>query len=511
MMPTSRAALIELNGITKEFGVVRALSGVDLYVRPGEILGIVGHNGAGKSTLMGVMRGTTGCTAGTVRVDGGDVTPSYSVRRAYDLGIRCVFQEPSLCLTLKVFENTRLIHRDLHGFGWAGRARKLIGASLDAIFPGHGIDVDAVTGDLPTGARQMVEIARAFTVVSAPARLVILDEPTSSLDARIAAQFLAYVRGCPARNQSCILISHRLKEIIGNTGRVVVMRDGAVVGEQPSAGLRDEALVTMMGVMAQARTSAAPVRPAPDPVQAAAAAARPDRVSIDPPRPGAFRLEARAGEVVGLAGLDGHGQRRTLLRVFQAAATSGAAGTVRGRVAYVSGDRHREGVFALWSVAHNVSIVVMRRLAHAGFINPGTEWSLAAQWRDRLGIKTPDVGQPITSLSGGSQQKVLIARALCSGADIVLLDDPMRGVDVSSKREMFEQIRREAAEGKCFLLYTTESEELHYCDRVYVFYQDGITEEIAQSELTEERVLRASFADSAAVDPAANAPLARSA
>ena len=507
-MSLEGGSLVRLTGVTKQFGVVRALAGVDLEVGRGEILGVVGHNGAGKSTLMGVLRGTIPCTAGTIRVVGCDVTPSYSVRQAYDLGIRCVFQEPSLCLTLRVFENTRLIHPNLKGTGWAKRARKLIGDSLDTIFPEHGIDVDAVTGDLPSAARQMIEIARAFTVVSAPARLVILDEPTSALDARIAAQFLAYVRGCPGRDQSCILISHRLKEIIGNTARVVVLRDGAVVGERPSAGLHEDALVNLMGAMVQARSTPAQEYPVGGPDPSGAATRFAERVFIDPPRPGSARLEARAGEVVGLAGLDGHGQRRTLLGVFEAG-KSGADGAVKGQVAYVSGDRHREGVFALWSVSHNLTLGVMRRLARAGFMHPAVERRLAAQWRDKLGIKTPDVGQPIMSLSGGNQQKVLIARALCSGADVVLLDDPMRGVDVSSKREMFEQIRREAASGKCFLLYTTEAEELHYCDRVYVFYQDGITAEIARSELTEERVLRASFADTTAADVPMPAAMAR--
>ena len=166
-----------------------------------------------------------------------------------------------------------------------------------------------------------------------------------------------------------------------------------------------------------------------------------------------------------------------------------------GRIAYVSGDRHRDGMFPLWSVGQNLTIGLMRLLARHGFISRGEEASIANQWRDNINIKTPDVNQPIVSLSGGNQQKVLIARALASGSEIVLLDDPMRGVDVSTKREMFSETRREAGRRKCFLLHTTETRELENCDRAYVFYRGAIIEEIDRASLTEERVLRASFTE----------------
>ncbi|MBX6322786.1 MAG: sugar ABC transporter ATP-binding protein, partial [Rhodospirillaceae bacterium] len=188
-----------------------------------------------------------------------------------------------------------------------------------------------------------------------------------------------------------------------------------------------------------------------------------------------------------------------LLAVF-AAAHGGATGArVTGSVAYVSGDRPREGVFPLWSVGRNVTIGLLRRLSRSGFLDPAHERRLAEDWRERIAIKTPDVGQSILSLSGGNQQKVLIARAFASGADILLLDDPMRGVDVGTKRELFRDIRREAEQGRCILLYTTETEELQHCDRVYVFYRGAITEEIDRASLSEERVLRASFAEAGAL------------
>jgi ribose transport system ATP-binding protein len=481
--------LVSLRAIAKRFGAVRALAGVDLDIDAGETLGIVGHNGAGKSTLMQVLAGTVAPDQGGITVAGHAERGGYDVRRAYALGIRCVFQELSLCPNLRVFENVRILHHGLAGPGWPRRARALIRAMLDDIFPGNGIDADAVVGELPIGQRQMVEIARAFTTTDDAPRLVILDEPTSSLGARAAEQLLQFTRRATARGLSCIFISHRLKEILAHTDRVVVMRDGQVVAAERSADLTEARLVEHMGATGGEvlRTAAA----------AAHGEAQALRVEL---RLAGGTLTARAGEVVGLAGLDGHGQRDALLHIFAAAQggkIGGKAGGARvlGSAAYVSGDRPREGVFPLWSVGHNLTIGLLRRLSHAGFLRPAEERALAETWRQRIGIRTPDVAHPILSLSGGNQQKVLIARAFASGADILLLDDPMRGVDVGTKRELFEAVRQEAAGGRCVLLYTTETQELEHCDRTYVFYRGAITEQIDRAALTEDRVLRASFAE----------------
>ena len=502
-MANSLGSLVTLQGITKQFGGVRALSGTELRIDPGEVLEIVGHNGAGKTTLMHVLIGTMRPTEGSILVDGQDVTSNYDVSRAHSHGIRCVFQEPSLCPNLRVFENTRILHHTLRGRGWAARARRLISESLDEIFPGHGISPDVVTGRLPAGARQMVEIARAFTVTDHPVRIVILDEPTSSLDVKVADQLLQFMRRAAQRGISCIFISHRLKEVIANTDRIVVMRDGRIVARQPTKGISEEQLVESMGTMAQATESADEAgktagKPVSEPIAASSqqgADASNVRIELQPSTADATQLIARAGEVIGLGGLAGHGQRDALLAAFAAARSGGRGGAVRGTVSYVSGDRHREGIFPLWSVGRNLTIGLMKSLAHSGFLSPREETETAKRWRDEIHIRTPDVGFPILSLSGGNQQKVLIARALANGSDIVLLDDPMRGVDVATKREMFAMIRSEAAQGKCFVLYTTETQELSHCDRVYVFYSGSITEEIAREDLTEDRVLRASFRD----------------
>ncbi len=478
-------AFVRLCGISKDFGAVRALAGVDLAIVSGQMVSVVGHNGAGKSTLMQILAGTLAPDAGTIRVAGQEAGHGYSVRRASALGIRCVFQELSLCPNLSAEENTRVVHPHLAGPGWRKRARRLIGDALAAIFPGHGIDMRRPVGELAIGQRQMVETARAFTETDRKVRLVILDEPTASLDATAADQLLHYTGEARARGIAVAFISHRLPEILGHADEIVVMRDGQVVGRKAAGKLDEAQLVEMMGVVRGTEPAHAPGW------QGARGTIRVEQ----PARPGApFPVRLRAGEVVGLAGLAGHGQRTLLRAVFDAAGhRRRGALRVEGSVAYVSGDRRTEGIFPLWSVGLNTTIGNLRRLAHLGFLSPAREKAEAEAWRARLDIRTPDIGQPIVSLSGGNQQKVLVARAFAAEADIILFDDPLRGVDVGTKRELYQHVRRAADGGRAFLWYTTENAELVNCDRVYVFYRGTITDEIDRAALTEERVIRASF------------------
>jgi ribose transport system ATP-binding protein len=483
-LPFDQLPYVQLLGIRKSFGAVRALAGVDLAIPSGRMISVVGHNGAGKSTLMQILAGTLAPDAGTIRVGGHEVGAGYGVRRAGALGIRCVFQELSLCPNLSAEENTRVVHPALAGPGWRRRARRLIGAALDAIFPGHGIDTRRPVGFLPIGQRQMVETARAFTETDRPVRLVILDEPTASLDATAAEQLLRYTAEARARGVAVVFISHRLPEILGHADEIFVMRDGQVVGSEEAGALDEQQLVEMMGVVR-----------AVEPTPKASAQAERGEIRVEqqaePDAPVPVRL--RAGEVVGLAGLAGHGQRALLQAVFDAAHHRRAQLRVAGSVAYVSGDRRTEGIFPLWSVGLNTTIGNLRRLARLGWLSAAREAALAEEWRTRLDIRTPDIGRPIMSLSGGNQQKVLVARAFAAEADIILFDDPLRGVDVATKRELYQHVRRAADAGRAFLWYTTENSELVNCDRVYVFYRGAITDEIAHAELSDERVIRASF------------------
>ncbi|HEV8388558.1 MAG TPA: sugar ABC transporter ATP-binding protein, partial [Dongiaceae bacterium] len=419
--------IVSLSGMTKSFGAVRALANVDLAVGVGECLGLVGHNGAGKSTLINLLTGTLAPDGGEIRVNGVAQSAEYGVRRANAEGIRCVFQELSLCPNLSVAENTRVYHKRLRGWGWRRGAADLVRQRLDEIFPGHGISAHATVGDLAIGQRQMVEIARAFTVTDNPTRLVVLDEPTSSLDAVAGEQLLSYVRTFVAGGGSCLLTSHLLGDILDYCDRIVVMKDGGVVANRPAVEFDRASLVAAMGnVVSEARIKAYE--------RAAAARGEAPVVVRAAPKQQADQaaLVAHKGEIIGLAGLAGHGQTRLLLQIYEAAERKRTDTMVTGPVALIAGDRQNDGVLHLWSIARNISVRSMRTLVKGGLIDGAAEAALANQWRERIRIKTPSIDNNILSLSGGNQQKVLFARALGSDAGIILMDDPMRGVDVGT-------------------------------------------------------------------------------
>ncbi|HZZ63561.1 MAG TPA: sugar ABC transporter ATP-binding protein [Roseiarcus sp.] len=483
-------ALVDLRGVEKSYGAVRALDGVDFSIRPGECVGVVGHNGAGKSTLMHVLNGGVVADRGRVLV-AGEEQQTYSAVRAKALGLRPVYQELSLCPNLTVAENARIIHLSIRGFGWRKRAGRLILDKLDEIFPRHGIGSDDLVQDLSIGRRQMVEIARAFTVSDGrPARLVILDEPTSALDAHTAGQLLAYVRDAVRSGASCVLISHILGEVLETCDHIVVMRDGKVVASDQARNFDRGKLIAAMGGVeseaAGARTTGA----------SSARGEAPIRLRVRPSRqPDRRELVAREGEIVGLAGLAGHGQTDLLFLAFGAAARPRPGATVEGPVAIVAGDRQSDGIFPQWSIAHNIGVRSLKSLRTGPFVSPRLERALATAWRERIKIRTPDVRHNILSLSGGNQQKALFARALASDARIVLMDDPMRGVDYATKLEVYDLIRAEAERGRTFLWYTTETEELKNCDRIYVFRNGAVVAELSRDELSEERVIHSSFAE----------------
>ncbi len=481
--------IVDFSGVEKSYGAVRALDGVDFAVAEGECVGVVGHNGAGKSTLMHILNGGVAPDRGRLVIAGHEER-TYSPARAKALGLRPVYQELSLCPNLTVAENARIIHVSIRGFGWRGRAGRLILDKLDEIFPGHGIASDDLVQDLSIGRRQMVEIARAFTVSSGRlARLVILDEPTSALDAHTAEQLLVYVRQAVRSGVSCVLISHILGEVLSTCDRIVVMRDGKVVMVDVARNFDRAKLVGAMGgIEPEAQRAQGP----------AAARARgetPVVVRVRPKRQtGDWDVVAREGEIIGLAGLAGHGQTDLLLAAFAAASHPRAGATVSAPVALVAGDRQSDGVFPGWSIAHNIGVRSLNKLRSGPLLSLRLEDEFANAWRDRIKIRTPDVHNNILSLSGGNQQKALFARALGSDARIMLMDDPMRGVDFNTKLEVYDLIRAEAERGRTFLWYTTEVEELKNCDRAYVFRDGAIVAELMGDELNEEQVIHSSFA-----------------
>lgn len=482
---TQRPAVITIGGARKSFGAVNALDGADFSILPGECVGLVGHNGAGKSTLVNVINGGLTLDAGNISLAGQPVEGAHTVARARTEGIRCVFQELSMCPNLSVSENARISHAGLKGWGWRARAKALIGAQLNEIFPDHGIDCKDIVGNLTISQRQMVEIAVAFSNVDQPASLVILDEPTSSLDASRASQLIDYVRRFTARGGAVIFISHILGEIIDVSHRIVVMRDGKVVSNRLAEEFTVSGLVQAMGSVTDGRQ---PVRRL-----AKGEASREQAVFLSR-REDAVPFLARRGEIVGLAGLSGHGQSEMLVELYLA-----RTGHWRVRrtpeAAFVAGDRLADGVFPIWSIMRNMTLSALPDWSRRGFLDVTREREFGQQWQDRIGIRTKDLENPILSLSGGNQQKALFARALGTRAEIVLMDDPMRGVDIGTKQDVYAMVQEEAQKGRTFIWYSTEMDEVQQCDRVYVFREGRIVSELVGDAVNEESILAASFGE----------------
>ena len=485
-MSEAQPNIVELGAVEKRFGAVQALKGVSLSLRAGECVGLVGHNGAGKSTLMHVLAGTRARDAGSVTVSGA-LQKHFDVGTAKVLGIRCVFQELSLSPNLSVAENTFVSHRSLAGFGWRSRAEKLIKQKLDEIFPDHGIAMSDVISDLPIGKRQMVEVARAFTVTHEPLKLVILDEPTSSLDSHSAGQLLDFIRRSILSGTSIILISHLLGEILSAANRIVVMRDGAVVASDMASKFTRDTLVATMGGAGHVEKHKDAKASGEESNAAIVVRAKPIGQAD-----GAV-LTGRKGEIIGLAGLAGHGQTRLLLNVFAAATKRTVDVDVNVPVALVAGDRQTDGIFPLWSISRNIGVRTLAKFRRGLLIDTTQEQAMAADWKAKIGIKTENLDDNILSLSGGNQQKTLFARALGSDAELILMDDPMRGVDIGTKLEVYDLIAAEAQKGRTFLWYTTEMDELQHCDSVYVFRGGQIVAHLLHSEVNEEAVINASF------------------
>jgi ribose transport system ATP-binding protein len=291
---------------------------------------------------------------------------------------------------------------------------------------------------------------------------------------------LDHVRRFTATGGSVIFISHILHEILETSDRIVVMKDGRVVAERPAQGFDHDGLVQAMGTVAREEG-----RPRSAREQSTAPLILSHHAKGLP-------FAARKGEIVGLAGLAGHGQTELLLSLH--AAQSGNWLPERDPlVTFVAGDRRLNGVFDLWSILRNFSIASLGDLSRRGLILANKEEAKGADWKRRIEIRTPDMDNRILSLSGGNQQKVLFARALATRAPVVLMDDPMRGVDVGTKQEVYSIIREEAARGRTFIWYSTEMDEVRLCDRVYVFREGRIKAELAGDAVNETNIIAASF------------------
>jgi ribose transport system ATP-binding protein len=496
----SGVPLISVKGVSKSYGGVAALSGVDFAVDQGSIHALLGENGAGKSTLIKILSGVVKADSGVAHFEGQEValgTPRHSA----DLGIACVFQELSLVPDLSVADNI-FITRGTQRLGFFNRFKQRrdaeqILAHLDC----EDIDPRIPVRALSLAQAQMVEIAKAL--VRDP-RLLILDEATSALSERHVARLFDIIRGLKQQGKGLIYISHRLHEIDTIADTCSVFRNGRHVGTFPQGSKSPGAVVEMM--IGRAITQVYPPKPRDITGE--------KLLEIDGLRwenkLDGVSFHVRRGEIYGFGGLEGQGQTETLLALFGTLRRVSGEVKVSGtplklpnphraksgdvRFAYVPEDRRSEGLHLRQPIARNLTLTVLDKLSRSGLIDNTREAKMITEMIGNLQIKASSPNAPVGTLSGGNQQKVVIAKWLAIEPHVILLSDPTRGIDVGTKAEIYLLLRDLAAKGAAIILYTTDYDELiGLCDRVGVFYHGRIAQELSGAAITEQAILNASF------------------
>jgi ABC-type sugar transport system ATPase subunit len=492
----------------KAFPGVVALDDVSLDVAPGEVIGLVGKNGAGKSTLIRSLAGVVARDAGEIEIDG-EVVGLTSPHEATRAGLAFVHQELAQAPNLSVAENV-LLGLGYPRFGpfvrW-GRLRAQVAeilARLDA-----DIDPQMAVGRLSPARQRLVMIAHAL---AQRARLVVLDEPSAALTDDEIAHLHGVVARLSADGVAVIYISHRLDEILAVSDRIVVMRDARVVAERPAGTLtRNELIELITGSATEiAQGRAQRERPAPDARGEPLLRVR-GLTAYDGPRD--VSLHVHAGEILGLAGLVGSGRTELVRAIFGASPKRSGEVLVRGRSVSISSprdavasglvllpeDRRREGNVLDFSVQRNVTLVTLDRYRYLSWIgvpSPRREQREARRWMGEMGVDVASPATPVRSLSGGNQQKVMLAKWLAHGADVYMFDEPTLGIDVEAKEEVFRLIDAVAEQGKAVILISSDFSELvAVCDRVLTLREGQVVGELGAGEITEARLIEGCYAN----------------
>ena len=496
MSVIENAALLEMRGIVKAFPGVRALDGVDLVVRPGEVHCLLGQNGAGKSTLIKVLAGAHRPDEGEIHWNGEPVslgTPDSSIA----LGISTIYQELDLVAGLSVAENIFLGHERSVG-GWVRRreTHQLARALLGRL--GHQeIRVDREVGTLPASGQQIVSMARAL---SHDTRLIVMDEPSAALDQQEVQTLFRVIRDLTAQGVAVVYISHRLEEIRQVGDRVTVLKDGRTVATDLAA--KDTPTAELIRLMTGRQIEYVfPARVEPDP--AAATVLEVEGLTLAR-KFADVSFSVRAGEIVGLAGLVGSGRSEILESVYGARKPGQGRVTIDGtrlRVGSVGAavkagvglapeERKSQGLLLDQAIYRNITVSTLDRFARAGFLDSSAERAASLELTRSLDVRPPGVDRPVRTLSGGNQQKVVLARWLLRDCRVLLLDEPTRGVDVGARSEIYALIRSLAARGVAVVVVSSEMEEvLGLADRVLVIREGRIVHSGPAADIDEHQVL----------------------
>jgi ABC-type sugar transport system ATPase subunit len=482
--------VVRLRGVSKEFPGVLAVNGVDLEILPGEVHAVAGENGAGKSTLMKLLSQVERPTAGEVEI-AGETVAFRGPGHAQSLGVAMVYQEFALASHLSVAENLFLGHEPARG-GFINRGREKEEAIELLRRVGLEVDPGRLVSSLTVAQQQRVEIAKALAI---DAKVVIMDEPTATLAEKEIEELFGVIRDLASRGIAILYISHKLDEIFRITDRVTVMRDGKIVSTMPTGELDEDRLVRMM-----VGRQLGNLYPKPE-VEIEEIILRVEGISR-----GNFlqdcSFEVRGGEILGFAGLVGAGRSELARAIFGADPIDSGTVELEGKqlniknpraaidagIGYLTEDRKGEGLALQLGVHENTTLANLP--TRAGLLDLKAELRTTRRRRDDLNIRTPSLRRKVQLLSGGNQQKVVVAKWLETHARVLFFDEPARGIDVGAKAEMFGLIGDLAREGRAIVLISSYLPELlNMCDRIVVMRQGRITGELKQEEFSEERII----------------------
>lgn len=494
-MVTPPGSIIELSGISKQFGAVQALRSVNLSLYAGEVHALVGENGAGKSTLVKILAGIHRPDSGTMKFDG-EVVELRSPTQAQALGIAVVPQEPMLFPDLDVAENVFMGRHPRDRFGrvdWKRMYREVdqLLASLDVSLSSH----TPVQG-LSVAEQQLVEIAKALSL---QARVLVLDEPTAALSTHEVEELFAIVRQLRERDVAILFVSHRLEEVFAIADRLTVFRDGTHIITAPVREITTDDIIKHM--VGRELSTLFPK-----------GEAEIGEVVLEVrhlTRPGVFAdvsFQLRRGEILGFAGLVGAGRTEVARVLFGIDRAGSGEVWLKGKqahirsprqamtngIAYVPEDRHQQGLVMNFSIASNVTLPILQQVSRLGLVNPRREQRIASEYSHQLHVRSTGVGQLVNALSGGNQQKVVLGKWLATEPAVLILDEPTRGIDVGAKAEVHRIISELAARGMAIILISSELPEvLAMADRVLVLHEGSVTGTFSRSEATQERVMLA--------------------
>ncbi len=490
--PQTQTPILEMRGISKSFPGVRALDNVSLSVAPGEVHALMGENGAGKSTLMKILAGAQPADAGEIILDGKPVTVD-TPQRALDLGIAIIYQELMLVPHLSVAENIFLGREPRLLPGWVNgtRMRREAQALMENL--GETLDVRRPVGPLSIAQRQMVEIAKA---TSRNSRVIAMDEPSATLTDHELENLWRLIRQSKSQGIGIVYISHRMEEVFQIADSVTVLRDGRSVGTSRIGDIERDAVLKLMVGRDLDETFPKVAVPPGRPVLEVKGLSR--RGVLDN-----IHFTVHAGEVVALAGLVGSGRTEIARCLFGADAFSAGQITLDGQpfhprssrdaiqagIGFVTEDRKDQGVILNMTVRENVSLASLEKVTSGGFIQGGAERQEAQESVQRLRVRTPSIEQRVGNLSGGNQQKVVIAKWLQTPLKLLILDEPTRGIDVGAKLEIYQIMNELTSQGVAILMISSELPEvLGMADRIIVIRDGRVAGEVDRADATQEKI-----------------------